>query len=172
MEDTSVEIVFQNKREDFEAFYAYIVKETEQGKKVSRLAFRNWLLWVLTLSMLYGSLAWGWSAKWQTGLIVSILSFLFGCLLNLLARDFKPIYGSGIHLYRRQNASITPKELQVFQLPRTITIDDKWLEVRSSEVVHRWRWRRVDNIGITSNFVFIHVGTCSKERLRIRTKIY
>jgi hypothetical protein len=45
-------------------------------------------------------------------------------------------------------------------LPRKATFDDDWLEIKSSEANHRWRWRRVDQIGITSDFVFIHVGNC------------
>jgi hypothetical protein len=55
---------------------------------------------------------------------------------------------------------MSPKELQIFQLQRTLTAEDNWLEVRSSEAVRRWRWRRVDQIGLTSNFIFIHVGNC------------
>jgi hypothetical protein len=48
----------------------------------------------------------------------------------------------------------------VFSLPRTLRIDDNWLEIHSSEAIHRWRWRRVDRIGLTPNFIFIHVGNC------------
>lgn len=63
-------------------------------------------------------------------------------------------------VYRSQEKSITPRELQFFQIPRTIVMDDSWLEIRNSEAVHRWRWRAVDKIGLTSDFVFIQVGTC------------
>ena len=155
-----MEVTFQNKREDSQAFYDYIVKETEQGKAISKQVFRGWLTWAIIYSMFLGSLTWGISGKWQVGLGVTVFIFLAGGALKLLITGFKPIYDAGIQVYRKQEISTTPKEWQIFQLSRTITIDDNWLEVRSSEALHRWRWRRVDKIGLTPNFVFIHVGNC------------
>lgn len=135
-----------------------MVKETEQGKKISQQLFRSWLTWVILVSMLFGSFAWGISGKWQTGTGITIFMLLVNGAVKLLLTGFRPIYIPVIELYKRQEKSLASKDLQVFQLPRTITVDDKWLEIRSSEAVHRWRWRQVDQISLTSNFIFIHVG--------------
>jgi hypothetical protein len=155
-----MEVTFRNKRADFQAYYDYMVRETEQGKKVSKQIFQNWLIWAFLVSALFGSLAWALSGKGQTGLIVTFVFFLFGITIRLLVSKFKPVYHAGIQVYRRQESSITPNELKVFELPRTIATDDNWLEIRSSEAIHRWRWRQVDHIGLTSDFIFIHVGSC------------
>ncbi len=155
-----MDIAFQNKREDFEAFYNYIVRDTEQGKTLGKRALRAWLIETALTSIVIGSFYAIIFSTWQAGLVMAILLFLFGLLLRLFISGFKPIYHAGIQVYKNQEKSITPRELDFFQLPRTISIDDNWLKIRSSEAEHRWRWRRVDKIGITSNYVFIHVGNC------------
>jgi hypothetical protein len=154
-----IEITFQNKRADLEAYYDYMVRETEQGKRVSRQVFRSWLTWISVYSMLLGSLMWGATGRWQLGLGVTLFIFLAGGTLKFLISGFKPIYQAGMRVYRSQERSITPRDLQFYQLPRTIMIDDNWLEIRGSESVHRWRWRAVDKIALTPNFVFIYVGS-------------
>jgi hypothetical protein len=55
---------------------------------------------------------------------------------------------------------MTSKDLELFQLPRTITIDEDGLEIRSSEGLHRWHWNVVERIAVRLNFIFIHVGNC------------
>jgi hypothetical protein len=155
-----MEVTIRSKREDFQAFAEYMVKETDQGKMVSKRAFRDWLMWTALLALLLGAWEWGTSREWISGIIVILFVLLVGSMFKLLISGFKPIYHSGLEVYRSQARSMTPKELQVFQLSRTIMIDDQWLEVRSSEAMHRWRWRQVDRIGITHNFIFIHVGDC------------
>ncbi len=155
-----MEITFQNKREDFEAFYNYMVKETEEGKHISKLVFRNSVAWFTIIFMGIGSLIWAISGYFLLGLGVTVFMLCARGLIDLMSTSFHPIYGSGLRVYRKQEKSITPKELQVFQLPRTIMLDDTWLEIRSSEALHRWRWRQVNRIGITPNFIFIHVGNC------------
>jgi hypothetical protein len=61
---------------------------------------------------------------------------------------------------RNQTIAMTSKDLEFLQLPRTITVDEDWLEIRSSEAFHRWRWNCVDHIAVRSGFIFIHVGNC------------
>ena len=112
------------------------------------------------ISMLFGFFFWATSGRWQEGFGVMTFFLVIIGLGRLLISRFRPIYHAGVQVYKNQEKSITPTELQIFQLPRTITMNDNWLEIRSSEAIHRWRWRRVDKIGLTSNFVFIHVGNC------------
>lgn len=151
-------VAFQNKREDFQAFYDYMVRETDQGKAFSKQVFNAKLGRLIMYSIFLGSVLWGVSEKWRAGLVIAIFTFLVIGTLELLISGFSPIYYAGIQVYKKQEKSITRKELQFFQLRRTITIDETWLEIRSSEALHRWRWRCVDKIGLTPNFIFIHVG--------------
>ena len=155
-----MDVAFQNKWEDFEAFYNYMLRETEQGKSLGKRAFRAWALEAVLGSIVFGLLMWGIFGTPKDGLLGAILLLLAIGLLRLLISGFKPIYHAGVQVYRNQRKSITPIEWQVFQLPKTITVGDNWLEIRSSEAEHRWRWRRVDKIGLTPDFVFIHVGNC------------
>ncbi len=155
-----MEVTFQNKREDFEAFYNYMVKETDQGRAMSKQVFLGRLIRVILVSLLFGFFLWAITKTWQIGLGLIIFMFIFGGIVMLLITGFKPIYYLGMQVYKRQEKSITQRDLQFFQLSRLITIDDNWLEIRSSEAVHRWRWRRVDKIGLTPSFIFIHVGNC------------
>jgi hypothetical protein len=155
-----MEVTFQNKPQDLEAFYDYMVKETEQGRRVSQQVFRSWLTWAILVSLLFGSLLGGLTGRWQFGIVVTLFTFVVGGAARLLVTGFHPIYMSGIRAYKSQEKYLTPTDLQMFQLPRTITIDEKWMEIRNSEALHRWRWRQVDQIGLTANFIFIHVEDC------------
>ena len=155
-----MEIAFQNRREDFEAFYDYMVRQTAQGKAFSAQEFRLAQEFVLATSAFSGIVVFGVSGLWRSGLLVFLILFLPFEMLTILISGFKPRYYLGMRAYRRREKSMTPKDLQLFQLPRTLIADDQWLELRSTEAVHRWRWRRVDHIGLTPNFIFIHVGAC------------
>ncbi len=154
-----MEIAFQNKREDFEAFYDYMVKETQEGKMLSKQAFNIGQIRMVLIAVLIGALLrvdGDGGVTWFLALFI----FLGAELIFFLFAGFKPYYYSGLQIYKRQEKSLTPKDLQVFSLSRTLTADDNWLEIHSSEAIHRWRWRRVDRIGLTSSFIFIHVGNC------------
>ncbi len=155
-----MEIVFQNKREDFEAFYDYMVKETEEGKRLSARVYRQKQVWTIEYSAFWGALLWGATGLWGLGLAIFVFCLIFFEAMLLLSSGFEPRYYLGKQIYKSQEKDIRPKDLQLLQLPRTLKTDDDWLEVRSSEAVHRWRWRQVDRIGLTLNFIFIHVGNC------------
>lgn len=155
-----MEIVFQNKREDFEAFYDYMSKRTEEGQRLSRQAYSQKQLWVIEYAAFWGALAWGAAGSWKIGLAAFIVFLTFTELIFLLMSGFKPRDYLGKQIYKNQERWLKPKAIQVFQLPRTLKTDDDWLEIGNSEAVHRWRWRQVDRIGLTPNFIFIHVGNC------------
>ena len=155
-----MEITFQNKRQDFEAFYDYMVTQTQQGKILSAQVYRTRQVWIFLWVILFGSLFWGITGQWKFGVLVCLVLLIITEVMGLLISGFKPRYYEGKQIYKRQEKSITLKELQVFELPRTLSADENWLEIRNSEAIHRWRWRRVDEIGLTPNFIFIHVGSC------------
>jgi len=155
-----MEITFQNKREDLDAFYGYLLRETQEGKRIGKIGYSNKRKWTIMYIALISALFWGVTGKGGISLLIGIGLLILGEVLMLLFFGFKPQYFYGNQIYKEQEKLLTSKDLQIIQLKRTLTADDDWLEIRSSEAVHRWRWRRVDQIGITTNFVYIHVGNC------------
>ena len=155
-----MEITFQNKRDDFEAFYDYMVNTTAEGQRLGRQAYRQRQIWTIGFVALFGALAWGNTGSWKSGLAISIFFLVILELLLLLQLGLKPRASAGKEIYRSQERLLSAKDLKIFQLPRTLKAENEWLEISSSEALHRWRWRRVDKIGITPNFIFIHVGSC------------
>lgn len=162
-----MEITVRNKREDLEAYYEYMLKATEDGKQIGKQAFLARLWFTVLIMALLFALVWGargyLGASIQSSLSLAI-RFLFlvmiGEGLYLYTVGFKPYYFTGKQILKKNEKSLTEKDLRIFQLPRTIKIEDDWLEVRNSEAAHRWRWGLIDSIGFTSNFIFLHVGKC------------
>jgi hypothetical protein len=152
-----MEIVYQNKVEDFKAFYVYFFKETKQGKALGKRQLFMAQLWIVMLPALSSMLYWSTTDQKSMASRIFITCFLILELIFLVATDFKPFAYAAIQAYKQQILSMTPREFQVFQLSRTITIDNNWLEIRSSESIHRWRWRIVKQIDLTTNFIFIYV---------------
>jgi hypothetical protein len=161
------EITFRNKREDLEAYYDYKLKETEEGKRIGKRVFiaRSWfavLIWGLGFTLIWGILGYlGASLRSSVFLAIGcILVLLMATGLALLIMGFKPYYYVGKQILQKNKKSLTERDWQIFQLPRTVKIEEDWLEVRTSEAVHRWRWGLVDAIGLTPDFIFLHVGMC------------
>jgi hypothetical protein len=161
------EITFRNKREDLEAYHDYFLKETEEGKQIGKRVFiaRSWFA-VLALALVF---TWIWGIRGYLGASIGtsvflaigyILVLLMTAGLVLLIMGFRPYYYVGKQILQKSAKSLTEKDWQIFQLPKTIKIEEDWLEVRNSEAVHRWRWGSVDAIGLASNFIFLHVGKC------------
>ena len=155
-----MEIIFQNKREDMEAFFDYMLRETPEGKRLGKQAFEYRQGWMLLLIALLCSIYWGITGKGFVAFLLVIGFSVVGDGILFLISKFKPQYYFGRKVYKNQEKTLLPKEIQFFQLKRTLRADETGLEIRSSEAVHRWSWKRVDRIGITPNFVFIHVGNC------------
>lgn len=153
-----MEIVFRNKREDFDAFYDYCLRHTQQGQKLGWVTFGIWLMWATLVAMIIGAIMWGISEKWYIGLGWTLFMFLLGCFFHFSISGFRPVFYFGKQAYKHQEKSLTSKDLQVIQLPKTLTFDSEWLEVSNSEAIHKWRWRQVDKIARTDDFIFIHIG--------------
>jgi hypothetical protein len=154
-----VEITFQNKREDLQSFYDYVIGQTEEGRVLSSQAYRSRQIWTFFAAILIGSFAWGTTGQWKSGLSLAIVILLVTEALIFLISGFKPRYHEGIQFYKRWEKSMTARELQLLQLPKIMYVDDNWLEMRNTEALHRYRWRSVDRISLTPNFIFIHIGT-------------
>jgi len=155
-----MEITYQNKKEDFEAFYDYMVKETEQGKTINKQAIRSKQLYFVLLAIFFGTILGPLWGGWKASIVIGILLFVAWEAMFFLSAGLKPRYYYGKQVYRQQEKLLTPKDIQVFLLSRKLRTDNDWLEYSNTEVLHRWRWRMVDHIGLTSDFIFIHVGVC------------
>ena len=158
------EITFQNKREDLEAYYEYFIN-TDEGKQLGKKVFiaRIWFnsaILALIFSLFWGSLGYlGFSIRWTIFLALGFLFFL-AAVVTLALLVFRPYGFVAKQILKKNEKSLTEKDLQLLQLPRTIKITDDWLEIRTSEAVHQWRWGLVDAISLTSHFIFLRVGTC------------
>ena len=160
------EITFRNKREDLEAYYEYLLS-TEDGRQIGKKVFIARLWFTILIFALVFTLIWGVRGYLGASIRTSIflaLGFIFIFVLAevfvLAIMGFKPYHFVGQQVLKKNEKSLTARDLQILQLPRTLKIEDDWLEVRNSEAVHRWRWSLVDSIGLTSNFVFLHAGKC------------
>ena len=160
------EITFRNKREDLEAYYEYMLN-TDEGKQIGKrvLMARLWfgvLITALIFTFIWGIRGYlGASIRSSVFLTIGyIFVLLMAAALVLLVMGFKPYYYVGKQILQKIEKSLTERDRQIFQLPRTIKTEENWLEVRISEAIHRWRWGLVDAIGLTSEFIYLHVGKC------------
>jgi hypothetical protein len=161
-----VEITFRNKREDFEAYYDYLLK-TEEGKQLGKRVFvaRLWFQFLgmaLVFALIWGIFGYlGSSIKFTFVLAIALIFLvIFAEGFALLIMGFKPYYFVGKQILKKNEKTLTEKDLQIFLLPRTLKIDDDSVEIQNSEALHRWRLGLVDSIGLTSDFIFLHVGKC------------
>jgi hypothetical protein len=154
-----MEIIFENKKEDMEAFADYFLTETEEGKKISRDAFGRVQAWLIIYPALFGMFFWGAArGAWIVPLFITVGLFVFNQIYLFLRTGFKPGFYYGKKIYKNQEKALTPKDLELFQLKKTLTINDVFLEVRSSAVLHQWKWIVIDSIAITRNHIFICIG--------------
>ena len=160
------EITFRNKREDLDAYYEYFLN-TEEGKQIGKKVFfgRLWfttMIFALVFILIWGTLGYlGLSIKWSIFLVIGfVFLFLLAEVFALSVMGFKPFFFVGRQVLKKSEKSMTDRDLQILHLSRTIKLNENWLEVRTSQAVHQWRWSLIDTIGITSNFIFLHAGKC------------
>ncbi|MBI5295700.1 MAG: YcxB family protein [Chloroflexi bacterium] len=154
-----MEVIFQNKIEDYQAFGEYYVTETKQGKRLSMQLFRLTQFIIIMFTALLGAFTWAITTKVQAGVNIFVICFLAMEAISMLRSKFKPIYHEGIQLFNRQISSMSPKDLSSLQLQKQLKIDDDWVEIRSPDTEHRWRWKALNQIGVTSDFIFIFSQT-------------
>jgi hypothetical protein len=155
-----MEVKFQNKLSDLEEYYKYRLLQTDEGKRFGNQAFEFRLSRLTFLVIILALIYWKVS---DNGLVAFLFGFVIIALIDLgifVATKFKPYYYFGRKVYKQEEQAMSQRDVQHFQLPRTIKIDDDWLEVSSSELVHRWKWKMVDSVGVTSDFIFLHAGKC------------
>jgi hypothetical protein len=158
------EIKFRNKREDLDAYYEYFLN-TEAGRQLGKSVFvgRLWftgLVFALLLSLILGGLGYlGFS--FRSAVFLALVSLVvMATVFGLLMFGWQPHKFVGKQVLKKSEKSLTEKDFRLLQLPRTIRITDDWLEIRNSEAAHQWRWGLIDAIGVTPQFIFLHIGKC------------
>lgn len=156
-----MKVIFKNERKDLEVFYDYMVKETQEGKDLGRRLRNSKLIGVILFSIWLGWYVGTVTGSWIGSIIYTVVMFIFTWSAFLLLSRFKPSYYFAVQAYKDQEKGLTSQDLEIFTLPKTVTIDEKWIEFRNSEALHRYRWRIIKKIGVTSKFIYIHAGNYS-----------
>ncbi len=154
------QLIYQNSLADVEPFSDYMAKETEQGKILGKQIYRNRQGVLLLAGLFFSSALWGATSNWRVGLIVALLFFVIAEGVLLIEAGRKPIYFYSKHFYIQNEKKMTPREQELYLLPKALTMNEEYLQIENPEASHHYRWRCVDRIGITDDFVFFHVGTC------------
>ena len=160
------EITFQNKREDRDAYYDYFLA-TKKGQRIGRQVFVARTLYYCFVIALIFTLVWGAlgyfdvSMRWSILIALACSSpFVLGMIIGLAIMRFKPSHFLGKQVLKQAEKELTELDFHIFQLPRTIRIEEEWLEVSNSEAFHKWRWGIVDSVVITSDFIYLAIGDC------------
>jgi len=155
-----MEIAFQNRREDFAAFYTHMARDTEEGSRIGQALFEEWLLMTTVGSFALGVyIGAGIGSGIALCALPVILVFCLNGLLLFLSRG-KPVVMLARSAYKKQERHLRPKQIEIFLLPQRLEADDDTLTISSRESLHRWRWRVVERVDLTTDFLFIHVGAC------------
>ena len=109
---------------------------------------------LVILSLVY----WAIAGNGFVAFLMFLGSFALLDGIFFAATKFKPGYYFGKKTYQKQTKLMTERDLQLLQEPRTLIVEDDWVEVCSSETRHRWKWGLVDSVGLTSDFIFLHVS--------------
>jgi hypothetical protein len=153
-----MQIIFRNRFEDIEAGYDYILTQTKEGKLLSRQAYGNKQKWAILVMAFFSALLGGAGGDWRLGVGIAAFCFLIGEAAIFIESGFKPRYYYGKRALRQGDKhSLIKRDRDIFILPKTITTNDDWLEIINSEVSHRYRWRIIDSVALTDDFIFVHV---------------
>jgi hypothetical protein len=105
-----MEITFQNKREDRDALYDYMLKGTQEGKRIGKLGFDNSQAWTIMYVALFSALFWGATGNGGFSRLMAIGLLVFIECLLLLTAGFKPHYYYGKQIYQNQEKLLSKKD--------------------------------------------------------------
>ena len=155
-----MEITFQNRREDFASFYTHMAQDTEEGRRIGlqslrarRIAMGEYSLAIgCVMGVAYGSLT--------SGLATAIGLWLLSELVMRIVSKSRPAVWLARNVYRAQEQYLQPRDFEFIFLSRRLVADDDWLAIGNAWTSHRWHWRVVDKVDLTSDFIFLHIGGC------------
>lgn len=152
-----METHFCNIKEDRIAFYDYFLRVIPKGKLYANNLYKTKLVAMIGISLFMSLISYIVIESLVLGLVFFGL-FTFFEIINLFASKFEPRYTDALKTIIKQGNSWTQKEETLFLIPKTISFDEEWLRLSSSEAKHEWRLAIIDHIGWTKNFIFIHVS--------------
>lgn len=155
-----LQIDFQNKVEDIDAFASYMAYATDEGQQIGKQVHKGTQIRGVTLSIIIGLFIWGIEDSISLAINISLVALAFYELLLMATTSFKPNFYYGRQVYKNQEKNLSSKDIDLITSPKIISIDEEWLEIRSSESMRRCKWSCIDKIGITNDFIFIHAGKC------------
>jgi hypothetical protein len=153
-----MEINYQNKLEDWEEYYEFLLNAKEQGKKL-RLFFTVVLQGIAVLTALgIGFVVWMISfGLWRDGLLFSALGFLILELMILIKAKFHPARYYGALILKRRLKNIPEKEKKIFLQPKKLSMDEDGLQIESSGAFQRWPWRIVEQMTLSPDLIIIQI---------------
>ena len=93
--EKKMEITFQNKSEDLDAFYDYLLAQTPEGIRLGKYGFQDKQRWIFIDSALLGTVVWGATGNGVLAIVAALGFFIFMEFLFLLFAGFKPHYFYG-----------------------------------------------------------------------------
>jgi len=151
-----MQITIQNKIEDMEAFYDYVLRETAEGEWIGKRSHRAKQFSVIMLFLIIGLFVWSTSGSFISGLIFSIFFLFFLEFVILLISGFKPNYHYGkLALKHTSQNTLTADALQIYCTPRQLTIDYESIEIKAPDAFCRYKWNRISRIYLAKDFIFL-----------------
>jgi len=155
-----LEVTFQNKIEDIQAFAEYMAKETDEGKRIGREINRSRQFRSITIMLILGLLVWNVLDNFLAGAVIALFGSLLGEALFHLMTNLDPSHFYAKKAYLDQEKYITSKDKKIFELPRKVLVSKDYIEISSSISLRRCNWVCIEKIAITSNFIYAHTGGC------------
>ena len=152
-----MEIVYQNKIEDLETHFDYKINKTKEGKNTSIKVLIAYQGFVVLYIALFGILIRLFSGSLEDAIELSTWAFFLSEIALLIKAKFKPRYYYSKLAFSKQIKSASPKENQIYQLQRKVSVNEDWVEMQSSEFTYRWRWSVINKIIEMPSYIYIYV---------------
>ncbi len=151
-------IHYRNRLEDRELLWSHIARETTFGR---RIGLRNfWIAQAMYafVSVLPGVLIWLTTTSWGGGIVISAFLALMIEAGFLVEHGRHPITSLAVQACKASDKWLTERDLREYALLTELIADEDGIEARTPESSHRWRWRRIERVFRSGEFLYIHVG--------------
>jgi hypothetical protein len=158
-----MEIHYQNKLEDWEEYYEFLLNDKEQGKKIK----------AILCACFAGDCCPDCPGDRFRGLddLIRVMErwFIIFRPWVIDPRTDDPyqskVYPAryyGALILKRRWKNIPEKEKKIFLQPKKLFMDENGLQIESSEAFHRWPWRVVEQMTLSPNLIIIQIDQRDK----------
>ncbi len=155
-----MDITYTNILEDQKEYLYFLLTSKEHGKKLRVYALITLETNIIMVSFLLGLLAWGLSlGVWKDGLMFAFLSFVLGQFIFPITAKFRPIQFYGKKFINTKLKKMSAKEMNLFLLPKNLSVTKEWLEIEIATQVHRWQWNIIENVFLLESLIVINVDS-------------